>query len=161
MNTPKDSNWLTGSGVEIEFNILCEKVLKSVSSGSKIFIGTDSFIANRKINFATAICLHGGNGPTHYYFTKNTLSKKMFPALVSRITEEVRRSVELAEIISSDLGISNNNIELHLDVSPYNTKNGTAKFSEMLKSYAQGAGFNCRVKPDAWASQTVADKHSK
>jgi predicted RNase H-related nuclease YkuK (DUF458 family) len=31
----------------------------------------------------------------------------------------------------------------------------------MLRGYVTGAGFECRVKPNAWASQTVADKHSK
>jgi len=27
--------------------------------------------------------------------------------------------------------------------------------------YATGAGFRCKIKPDAWASNSIADKHSK
>ena len=57
--------------------------------------------------------------------------------------------------------IESENIDLHIDVSPFNLKNGTSKFSDMLKGYVAGAGFECRIKPDAWASQTVADRHSK
>ena len=53
------------------------------------------------------------------------------------------------------------NIELHLDVSPFAANNGTSKYSDMLKGYVQGYGVNYRLKPDAWASQTIADKHSK
>ena len=52
-------------------------------------------------------------------------------------------------------------LELHLDVSPFHARNGTSKFSEMLKGYVQGYGLECKLKPDAWASQTIADKHSK
>ena len=52
-------------------------------------------------------------------------------------------------------------IELHLDVSPFGLNNGTSKYSDMLKGYVQGYGIDYRLKPDAWASQTVADKHSK
>ena len=31
----------------------------------------------------------------------------------------------------------------------------------MLKGYVQGYGFEYRLKPDAWASQSIADRHSK
>ena len=53
------------------------------------------------------------------------------------------------------------NIELHLDVSPFSAGNATSKFSDMLKGYVQGYGFDYRLKPEAWASQSIADKHSK
>ena len=33
--------------------------------------------------------------------------------------------------------------------------------TDMLKGYVQGYGVDYRLKPDAWASQTIADKHSK
>ena len=52
-------------------------------------------------------------------------------------------------------------IELHLDVSPFSAGNATSKFSDMLKGYVQGYGLDYRLKPDAWASQSIADKHSK
>jgi len=31
----------------------------------------------------------------------------------------------------------------------------------MLTGFAKGSGFNVKIKPNAWASQSVADKHSK
>ena len=57
--------------------------------------------------------------------------------------------------------INPKNIELHMDVSPFTAGNGTSKYSDMLKGYVQGYGVDFKLKPDAWASQTVADKHSK
>ena len=53
------------------------------------------------------------------------------------------------------------NIELHLDISPVNAGQGTSRFSDMLSGYVQGYGLGFRLKPYAWASQSVADKHSK
>jgi predicted RNase H-related nuclease YkuK (DUF458 family) len=52
-------------------------------------------------------------------------------------------------------------IELHLDISPAHKQNGTSQFADMLTGFAKGSGFNVKIKPNAWASQSVADKHSK
>ncbi|MBT6231794.1 MAG: hypothetical protein HOI51_00285 [Nitrosomonadales bacterium] len=130
-------------------------------AASKVFIGSDSFTTKNKVNFASAICLYGGQAPSRYFFAREYLPQDNFNALVTRITEEVRRSVELAEHIMTNHDVNSDNIELHIDVSPFHMKNGTSKYCDMLKGYVTGAGFECRVKPQAWASQSVADKHSK
>ena len=52
-------------------------------------------------------------------------------------------------------------VELHLDVSKSDRGEKTSKFSDMLIGYAKGSGFECIVKPDAFAATSVADKHSK
>ncbi len=160
MNEFKKLNWFSGVGNTCSFNNMLQIVEESVKKGSKIFIGSDSFISKRKVNFATAICIHGPD-QGRYFFAREVLPKVNYNVLVTRITEEVRRSVELAEYIMETNNIGSENIELHIDVSPFNLNNGTSKFSDMLRGYVTGAGFECRVKPNAWASQTVADKHSK
>tara|TARA_R110000824_G_scaffold40667_2_gene121650 strand:+ start:5636 stop:6121 length:486 start_codon:yes stop_codon:yes gene_type:complete len=157
----KNLNWFAGIGSEVNFEEIIKTIKKSLEKGSKIFIGTDSFVTREQVKFATAICLHGGAQKGRYFFTKEYTPDKPYKILVSRITEEVSRSVEMAEFLMNEHNISPSFIELHIDVSPFGTKNGTSKFSEMLRGYVAGAGFECRVKPDAWASQTVADKHSK
>lgn len=152
--------WISGSGNQKSFQEVIEVLKESISNGSKIFIGTDSFKTKNKVNFATAVCLFGGD-TSRYFFARESVPKSKYNVLVTRITEEVRRSVDLAEYIMEKESINSDNIELHIDVSPFNLKNGTSRFSDMLKGYVTGAGFECRVKPDAWASQTVADRHSK
>ena len=96
-----------------------------------------------------------------YFFYKEFEKPNQYKQLAVRITEEVRRSVELAESILEECDLDPKNIELHLDVSPFEKNNSTSRLSIMLRGYVQGAGFNCKVKPNAWASQTVADRHSK
>ena len=153
--------WSTGSGMPIDFYEIL-KVLKSYTiKGSKIFIGSDSFISSKKICFASAICVYGKNLPGRYFFTKNKVENKSFNSLVSRITEETRRSIEIASLLIEEYNYNPSLIEVHLDVSPFSAGNATSKFSEMLKGYVQGHGLDYKLKPDAWASQSIADKHSK
>ena len=52
-------------------------------------------------------------------------------------------------------------IEIHLDVSASDKKAGTSHISDMLVGYAKGAGFETKIKPDAFAAASIADKHSK
>jgi predicted RNase H-related nuclease YkuK (DUF458 family) len=154
-------NWITGSNKDIDFYEMLNILKSYVSKESRIFIGTDSFISNQKVCFATAICLYGGELPARYFFFKEKINKKSFSALVSRITEETRRSVEIGCMLMEEYGFDPQNIELHLDVSPFSAGNATSKFSDMLKGYVQGFGFEYQLKPNAWASQSIADKHSK
>ncbi|OUW11039.1 MAG: hypothetical protein CBD26_03885 [Candidatus Pelagibacter sp. TMED166] len=156
----KNHNWISGSGDNVAFEDIVTIVKDCVDNGSKVFIGSDSFTSKNKVNFATAICLYGSD-VSRYFFSREYLPKNKYSALVTRITEEVRRSVELAEYLMDSHNIDQKNIELHIDVSPFNLKSATSKFSDMLKGYVIGAGFECRIKPNAWASQTVADRHSK
>ena len=69
--------------------------------------------------------------------------------------------MELAEFLMTEYNLDPDNMELHLDVSPFHANNGTSKFSDMLKGFVQGSGFSCKLKPNAWASQSIADRHSK
>lgn len=156
-----EKNWVTGSDAEIDFYDLLNLSREYILKGSKLFIGSDSFISKEKICFATALCLHGGDMSGRYFFFKDFVPKTQFVNLVSRITEETRRSVEIASMLMEEYGVEPSNIELHLDVSPFSANNGTSKYSDMLKGYVQGFGIDYRLKPDAWASQTIADKHSK
>jgi predicted RNase H-related nuclease YkuK (DUF458 family) len=157
----QDKNWHTGSNHQIKFDEIKDIILEYVDRGARIYIGSDSFITQGKVCFASTICLHGPSLGGRYFFFRENLKTSYFLQLVSRITEETRRSVEIAEVLMSECMINPKNIELHLDVSPFQAKNGTSRFSEMLRGYVIGFGLDCKLKPNAWAGQTVADKHSK
>lgn len=156
-----DKNWTTGNHKSIDFYDLLNLSREYVRRGARIFIGSDSFINKENICFASALCLHGGKDGGRYFFFKDFVLKNDFTNLVSRITEETRRSIEIASLLMNEYNFDPDTIELHLDVSPFGLNNGTSKYSDMLKGYVQGYGIDYRLKPDAWASQTVADKHSK
>lgn len=157
----EDKEWYTGSGHLLSFKKIKDIILEYLDRGARIYIGSDSFINKNKVCFASTICLHGTNIGGRYFFFREDLESSHFLQLVTRITEETRRSVEIAEILMSECLISPEDIELHLDVSPFQANNSTSRFSEMLKGYVVGFGLECKLKPNAWAGQTVADKHSK
>ena len=156
-----EKEWASGSGTRTDFYEILNLSRTYILKGSKMFIGSDSFISKERICFATAICLHGGELGGRYFFFKDFVPKTQFTNLPSRITEETRRSVEIASMLMDEYGFNPDTIELHLDVSPFGANNATSKYSDMLKGYVQGYGIDYRLKPDAWASQTIADKHSK
>jgi predicted RNase H-related nuclease YkuK (DUF458 family) len=156
-----EKNWTSGAGMNTDFYKILKLLKDYTLDGAKIFIGSDSFISSKTICFATAVCLYGGNLGGRYFFFKDFVPKSRFNNLVSRITEETRRSIEVANMLIEEYYFESRNIELHLDVSPLSAGNGTSKYSDMLSGYVQGYGVDFRLKPDAWASQTIADKHSK
>lgn len=160
MNPLSSKKWISGSGIIHTFDEI-SNIVSVHSRNNKIFIGSDSFLTKKRTCFVTAICLLTKDKGGRYFLYKDYLNTGQFNVLSVRITEEVRRSIELAEHFMNTYSILPQDIELHLDVSPFGTKNGTSKFSDMLKGYVQGYGFGCKLKPNAWASQTVADKHSK
>ena len=152
--------WITGSGQELDFQKIEGIISKHSKKKRKIFIGSDSFIRNKKICFVTAICLLS-KGKGRYFYYRENVALSQYRNLPTRITEEVRRSIEIAEHFVTNYKIPAESFELHLDVSPSAAKNETSRFSEMLKGYVQGYGLACKLKPNAWASQSVADRHSK
>ena len=161
MNTLNQKNWVTGAGRKVSLSFILNTIIPQISKGRNIFIGSDSFVSQKKICFVTTVCILRENHGGRYFFYKENTPTRKYNNLSSRITEEVRRSIELAEFFASKGSCNPRLIELHLDVSPRGTNNASSKFSDMLKGYVQGYGFPCKLKPNAWASQTVADRHSK
>ena len=76
-----------------------------------------------------------------------------------RMFEEVTKSLEIAMMMRDLKGIE---AQIHIDASPEtNTKSFTSKFSEQLKGYVVSSGFECLLKPDSYAANAIADKHTK
>ena len=153
--------WRTPNGKPLTLAQIFDEIRAHVTNEGKIYIGTDSFVDKDRCAFATAICLHGASGQRggKYFFRKVFDKRQNFPSLVQRILREVQDSIEIGLNIAEH--IPQAKIELHLDISPAHKNNGTSKISDMVTGYAKASGFDCKIKPDAWASQSVADKHSK
>ena len=157
----KDQRWITGGGDEISFEEIVENIKKHVGKSGKVIFGTDSFTRKRVCHFATSICLcfaedqMGGR----FFVTKSNVKAKKFKTVLQRITAEVERSVRLGMFIMHYC--PKVSIELHLDVSDADKGTKTSKFSDMLTGFAKGSGFDCKIKPDAFAATSVANKYSK
>ena len=154
-------SWYNGSGNPVEFEEIIKLVKMHGENGGTIYIGTDSHMKRGRCAFGTAICLLGlTDGVKNQYFViRKNAQAKSYSTLLQRITDEVQRSVDLGLRLLEDC--PKVNIELHLDISPEGLDEKTSKFSKMLVGYAKGSGFDCKIKPEAFAASSVADKHSK
>lgn len=152
--------WHTGAGYEISMEEIFKTIQSHAKNNGSVFIGCDSHVIKNYCVFSTAICLHGADGQRggRYFYKREKLKSKNFPSMLMRLTKEVENSIDIATTIAEyDERI---NIEIHIDANT--RKEGkTHKFADMLMGYAKGAGFDCKVKPEAWASNSIADKHSK
>jgi len=153
--------WYNGSGITTMFIDVVADLKNHANVNGKIYIGTDSQVVRGDCIFSTAICLHGADNQEggRYYIRKVRFEASKFPSLLARISLEVEKSIAIALKILED--IPKIDIELHLDVSPSEKKEKSSKFADMLIGYAKGVGFECKIKPDAFAATTIADKHTK
>jgi predicted RNase H-related nuclease YkuK (DUF458 family) len=153
--------WFTGAGEKHSFKEIIEIIAVHNNNNGSLSVGTDSFIKQQDCIFSTAICLYGADEQVGgRYFVKRVIFKrKEYKTLLQRILAEVQNSVELGIKLLEFNPVLD--IEIHLDISDSSKSHGTSKFADMLVGYAKGAGFNYKVKPDAFAATSVADKHSK
>jgi len=154
-------DWFTGTGNKILFDEILELVTSHYQNGGSIHIGTDSQLRSSKCIFSTAICIVGGlkHKNNRYFITRSLVSSSRYSVLLLRIMEEVQKSINIGfKILKYCPTID---IKLHLDVSGENKNTKTSKFSKMLLGHVKGNGFDCKIKPEAWAATTIADRHTK
>ena len=70
-----------------------------------------------------------------------------------------QRGINLSNTIMDE--VPNAMLELHLDISPQENNEGTSHLAKMLVGYVKGSGYECKIKPYAFAAASIADKHSK
>lgn len=129
------------------------------SNGYSTFIGTDSQHCKMHVSIVTSICFHNTTiGGSKIFYIKEKKSKSLYPTLRSRMLDEAYRSVEVAIELDK---ILNGQLTVHLDIGDDVIKNKTSKFNKELQMLVKGQGFDCAIKPDSWASTTVADKLTK
>ena len=156
----REDCWTTGSGETVNFDDMLDCVESYVGQGGKIFIGTDSQIGAKGCTFVTAVCLHGAP-ETHggrYFFRKTRDDIARYKNLKVRIMHEVQMSIEIALHVIDKNPMSD--VEIHLDIGT-SEKSKTSVYVDELTGWTRAVGFSCKVKPDAWASAGIADRHTK
>ena len=156
-----NTNWNTGSKTKVDYNTIILQIKEHSKQNGTVYIGTDSFFIKNKCIFSTAICLYGADKQKggRYFYTKTSLNKNKFPELSIRMIKEAENTINLANHIVEL--IPSAKLELHLDISPQEKNEGTSHLANMLVGYVKGSGYECRIKPDAFAAASIADKHSK
>jgi len=153
--------WFTGAGDEVEFDDIIYQIKEHSFINGTVYIGSDSFFKKQDCVLSTAICLYGADNQPggRYFFKKIKISKKQFPSLSVRMLKEAEITIGIARKVVDKCSWAK--LELHLDISNTEKEEGTSHLAKMLVGYIKGSGFECKIKPYAFAAASIADKHSK
>lgn len=140
---------------------LKKEILNYVNSDHQyeIFLGTDSQLHRDqyRVVYATVVVIYKKGKGGRYFLCKQ--SGQVLNSLRERLIRETWVSIELAFDILEFLP-KNVELQIHID------SNGSRKFksgnyTEELIGMVTSQGIKCRIKPEAWAAQSVADRFSK
>ena len=109
--------------------------------------------------FVTVVAFHDNDKRIGKYFYKKLKIENLeYRNLKTKITEEVNLSVQAAQKIN-ELSPSTK-IELHVDIGK-NKENKTRTMMTTVSGWVTGMGYDLKIKPDSWASSSIADNHTK
>jgi predicted RNase H-related nuclease YkuK (DUF458 family) len=134
----------------------------------KICIGTDSQKKGKGYKYAVAIIFemkkpmglergimtYKGMGAK---VISGTFVEKYRPSLQERMLKEVQLSIDVAYGILPLLELYEIDFEIHADVNPDPLAGSHVALTEAM-GFIKGMGFNCKVKPEAYAASSGADK---
>ena len=152
----ENKSWTGGNGKGYSFLDIIS-IIKNCPTYD-IHVGTDSHIKEGKWQFAVAVCLHGKNMGSRYFYHRFKIKKDKLQTLGTRLQKEVESSISIANMIL-DIGVSRSPI-IHADTSS-DPAQKSFQHTMMLTNWIQAMGYKCLVKPNAWASGSIADRHAK
>ncbi|MHB8158400.1 MAG: ribonuclease H-like YkuK family protein, partial [Desulfocucumaceae bacterium] len=128
------------------------------TSSYKVIIGSDSQVRTETC-FITAVVVHRLGKGARYFYRKKIQRK--IKSLRQKIFYETALSLEVGGLIANYLaesGLDDLEVEIHIDVG----KQGeTRDLIREVVGMVTGSGFHAKIKPDAYAASSVADKHTK
>lgn len=123
-----------------------------------VFVGTDSSSGGDSVDFVKAIVVHKRGKGGRYFWSRQREPKS--PSLRQRIWREALLSFDLAQRLLEALSsttLLQFNLEIHVDIG----KNGsTRELINEVVGMIVGSGFEVKIKPDAVAATSVADKYT-
>ena len=130
----------------------------------QIVVGTDSqnFDKTKIVSVIAVTC--EGHGGIFFYEVERI---RRISDVRMKLTEETTRSLDimtrLVEIIEKDEYKElrdNSTLAIHVDAG-WSDKGKTKELIPMLVGWIKACGYDCKVKPDSFASSSIADKLSK
>lgn len=127
-------------------------------SSYQVIVGTDSHPSLGETDFISAIILRRVGKGGRYFWRRSR--EGIYRDLTRRIYREATLSFELAKALMEALEtqtLLDFNLEIHVDVG----RNGkTRALIDGVVGMIVGSGFPVKIKPDAYAASSVADKHT-
>ena len=154
-------NWFDGNGNPVEYLTILDQIEEHHLGDGTVYIGSDSHLHSHGFILSSAIVLHGAEDQRggKYYVSSTKLDKNSYHSLAERILAETEKTIMIAhDVVALFPEIK---IELHIDVSNTDKNEATSNLAKTVIGYVSGNGFSCKVKPNAFAAASVADKHTK
>lgn len=146
--------------LEALMQVLASYVAQHPEDKYKLIIGTDSQTNAESTHFVTAIVVHRvGKGGR--FFIRHEHQRPMF-SLRQKLMHETVLSLETisqlqTELLAHDL-LLNYDLEVHVDAG---NRGATRELIRDLVGLVITSGFTAKVKPDAFAASSVADRFTK
>ena len=151
--------WVCPGGDQLSPEDFMEKAKELITKGSSVYVGTDSMRRGDNCIFVTVIAFHNNSAKIARYFYKKFRSENCeYRNLKNKITEEVNLSVQAAQKVNEFS--PDTPIELHVDIGK-NKENKTRIMMSMVSGWVRGMGYDLKIKPESWASSSIADNHTK
>ena len=149
--------WVSGSATSHDLKEIIENIKSRKCK--KVFVGCDSHLRGPKYVFAMVIATYSNEQGGKFFFKRKKVADSRFKNSKVRLLEEVNYIVMLGNLLKDELG-DDIEIHTHFDLNP-NTAYLSSQLVPHAKSYAHAMGFIPTLKPDAWASSSIADMKAK
>ncbi len=145
--------WRRPDGESVSVNEI-EEILNDKTL--EIYVGSDSHILGGNCVFATVIAAWNPGRGGRFLYSRESSKGSDFFHLHKRLTEETIRSIAVASELRDEYG---RDVEIHLDLNT--SKYKSSKYAKELSAMVTASGFRCQMKPDSWASSSLADKSAR
>lgn len=147
---------------ELTFDQVVATMVTAMAEDAKaryeILVGTDSSSGTDHVDFVSAIVLHKLGKGGRYFWTRR--KERNIHSLRQKIWREAWLSFELAQHLLKKLSVSTLlqfNLEIHVDIGE---SGRTKTMVDEVVGMIIGSGFAVRIKPEAYAASSVADKYT-
>lgn len=121
----------------------------------KVFIGTDSQVKRRTVEFATVIVFLRQHKGGFMFIHKDRKNHNM--SIKERMLLEVQKSIDTAYHLCPLLERYQVDLEIHADINTNPNFESNVALKDAM-GYILGMGFNFRAKPESFASTNCANK---
>lgn len=138
--------------------------MKNFDTPLQITVGTDSQnFSDTKMVSVIAVTCEGHGGIFFYDISHIDRIKDVRMKLTEETTRSLNIMTKLVEMLEDPIYNelkANSTLAIHVDAG-WSDKGKTKELIPMLVGWIKACGYNCKVKPDSYASSSVADRISK
>lgn len=121
----------------------------------KVYIGTDSQVKRKVVEFATVIVFLREHRGGFMYIHKDRVFHQM--SIKERMLTEVQKSIDIAYLLCPLLEKNQIDLEIHADINTNPSFQSNVALKEAM-GYIMGMGFIFKAKPESFASTNCANK---